>query len=528
VQHHLGIGHLIRFLQSAIGNPQSTIENMPLLEMSDITKHFPGVLALDKAHLSVEAGECHALVGENGAGKSTLMKILSGAYVPDSGSIRLDGEVREIDSPITARRLGITMIHQELNLLPELTVAENIFLGHELVRGPLGWLDKRAMEKRAEELLESFGQKLSGRVLVRKISLAQQQMVEIAKALSVKSTMIIMDEPSAILTDRELSELFDLIGRLKQQNVAVIYISHRLEEIFKICERVTVMRDGKTIQTEAAGKLSQDQIIRLMVGREIEQFFPSVHSHPGEEILRLEGIERADTLHGIHLRLRSGEIVGLTGLVGAGRTELARVIFGADQPDSGKIIFKGKEVVLKSPRQAIDAGIGLLTEDRKTQGLVLNMLLRENTTLANLSRLVRRGFIDIAEEKSVTKKFIQDLFIKTPSTEQRVRNLSGGTQQKVVLAKWLFTQSQLLIFDEPTRGIDVGAKAEIYQLMWKLVAQGIAILMISSELPEVLKMCDRILVMHDGGISGELSREEADQEKIMALAMGLNQSASAS
>jgi ribose transport system ATP-binding protein len=497
---------------------------MPLLEMTDITKQFPGVLALDKAHLSVEAGECHALVGENGAGKSTLMKILSGAYLPDSGSVLFDGELRQIDSPIAARKLGITMIHQELNLLPELTVAENIFLGHEIVRGPLGWLDKRTMEAKAEELLESFGQKLSGRVLVKKISLAQQQMVEIAKALSVKSKLIIMDEPSAILTDRELAELFDLIGRLKQQTVAVVYISHRLEEIFKICERVTVMRDGKTVQSNRTSEFSQDQIIRLMVGRDIEQFFPSEHSHPGDEILRLERISRADKLHEIHLHLRRGEIVGLTGLVGAGRTELARVIFGADQPDSGKIIFKGQEIVLKSPRQAIDAGIGLLTEDRKSQGLVLNMLLRENTTLANLNSLVKRGFIDVGREKGVTRKFIQDLLIKTPSTEQRVRNLSGGTQQKVVLAKWLFTQSQLLIFDEPTRGIDVGAKAEIYQLMWKLVAQGIAILMISSELPEVLKMCDRILVMHEGTISGELSREEADQEKIMALAMGLNPS----
>jgi len=497
---------------------------MPLLEMTDITKQFPGVLALDKAHLSVEAGECHALVGENGAGKSTLMKILSGAYLPDLGSVRFDGELRHIDSPITARELGITMIHQELNLLPELTVAENIFLGHEIVRGPLGWLDKRTMEAKSEELLESFGQKLSGRVLIKKISLAQQQMVEIAKALSVKSKLIIMDEPSAILTDWELAELFDLIGRLKQQKVAVVYISHRLEEIFKICERVTVMRDGRTVQSNRTSEFSQDQIIRLMVGRDIEQFFPSEHSHPGDEILRLEGISRADKLHDIHLRLRRGEIVGLTGLVGAGRTELARVIFGADQPDSGKIIFKGQEILLKSPRQAIDAGIGLLTEDRKSQGLVLNMLLRENTTLANLNSLVKRGFIDVGRERGVTRKFIQDLLIKTPSTEQRVRNLSGGTQQKVVLAKWLFTQSQLLIFDEPTRGIDVGAKAEIYQLMWKLVAQGIAILMISSELPEVLKMCDRILVMHEGTISGELRREEADQEKIMALAMGLNPS----
>lgn len=502
-------------------------ERLPLLQMIAISKQFPGVLALDKAHLSVEAGECHALVGENGAGKSTLMKILSGAYPPDSGVIRWDGTEKEIDSPIVARSLGITMIHQELNLLPEMTVAENIFLGHELVRGPLGWLDKHTMEKRSEELLESFGQKLSGRALVKKISLAQQQMVEIAKAISVKSKIIIMDEPSAILTDRELAELFDLISRLKKQGVAIIYISHRLEEIFNICDRVTVMRDGKTVHTDVTARMTQDQIIRLMVGRELEQFFPSEHSNPGEEVLRLESINQAGKLHNINLTLRKGEIVGLTGLVGAGRTELARVIFGADRPDSGKIYLEGKPVSFRSPRQAIDAGIGLLTEDRKSQGLVLNMMVRENTTLANLSRLVRHGFIDVRVEREVTQGYVRDLLIKTPSTEQKVRNLSGGTQQKVVLSKWLFTQSKILIFDEPTRGIDVGAKAEIYQLMWKLVAQGIAILMISSELPEVLKMCDRILVMHEGEITGELKREEATQEKIMALAMGLQQPASA-
>jgi ribose transport system ATP-binding protein len=494
-----------------------------LLEMREITKRFPGVLALDSAHLSVEAGECHALVGENGAGKSTLMKILSGAYQPDSGTIRLSGAEQQIHSPIVARNLGITMIHQELNLLPEMTVAENIFLGHEIVRGPFGWLDKRTMEKRSEELLESFGQKLSGRAVVKKISLAQQQMVEIAKAISVKSKIIIMDEPSAILTDRELTELFDLIGRLKKQNVAIVYISHRLEEVFKVCDRVTVMRDGKTVATEVTPNMTQDQIIRLMVGRPLEQFFPSEHSHPGEEILRLESVNLTGRLHDINLSLRKGEIVGLTGLVGAGRTELARVIFGADRPESGRILLGGKVVNFRSPRQAIDAGIGLLTEDRKSQGLVLNMMVRENTTMANLSRLVRRGFIDLRAEKQVTQGFIRDLLIKTPSTEQKVRNLSGGTQQKVVLSKWLFTHSKILIFDEPTRGIDVGAKAEIYQLMWKLVAQGIAILMISSELPEVLKMCDRILVMHEGEITGELKREEASQEKIMALAMGLEQ-----
>ncbi|HET6960949.1 MAG TPA: sugar ABC transporter ATP-binding protein [Terriglobia bacterium] len=498
---------------------------MSLLQMTDITKHFPGVLALDKAQLSVEAGECHALVGENGAGKSTLMKILSGAYQPDSGTIKLDGLAQEVTSPIVARNLGITMIHQELNLLPEMTVAENIFLGHEIVHGPLGWLDKRTMEKKSEDLLESFGQKLSGRALVKKISLAQQQMVEIAKAISVQSKIIIMDEPSAILTDRELAELFDLIGRLKKQNVAIVYISHRLEEIFKVCDRVTVMRDGKTVQTDQASSMNQDQIIRLMVGRELEQFFPSAHSTPGAEVLKLESIQQAGKLRNISLSLRKGEIVGLTGLVGAGRTELARVIFGADPPDSGRMLLEGQPVSFRSPRQAIDAGIGLLTEDRKSQGLVLNMMVRENTTMASLNRLVRRGFVDIRAEKEATQGYIRDLQIKTPSTEQKVRNLSGGTQQKVVLSKWLFTQSRILIFDEPTRGIDVGAKSEIYQLMWKLVAQGIAILMISSELPEVLKMCDRILVMHEGEITGELKQADATQEKIMALAMGVTQPA---
>jgi len=499
---------------------------MSLLQMTDITKQFPGVLALDKAQLSVAAGECHALVGENGAGKSTLMKILSGAYQPDSGVIKLDGSEQQVTSPIVARKLGITMIHQELNLLPEMTVAENIFLGHEIVHGPLGWLDKRTMERKSEELLESFSQKLSGRALVRKISLAQQQMVEIAKAISVQSKIIIMDEPSAILTDRELVELFDLIGRLKKQNVAIIYISHRLEEIFKVCDRVTVMRDGKTVQTDQASSMTQDQIIRLMVGREIEQFFPSAQSNPGAEVLRLESINQAGKLQNINLSLRKGEIVGLTGLVGAGRTELARVIFGAEQPDSGRMLLEGNVVSFGSPRQAIDAGIGLLTEDRKSQGLALNMMVRENTTMASLSRLVRCGFVDIRAEKKATQGYIRDLQIKTPSTEQKVRNLSGGTQQKVVLSKWLFTQSRILIFDEPTRGIDVGAKAEIYQLMWRLVGQGIAILMISSELPEVLKMCDRILVMHEGEITGELKQAEATQEKIMALAMGVAQSAS--
>ena len=452
------------------------LEKLPTLEMINITKVFPGVRALDGAYLSVDSGECHALVGENGAGKSTLMKILSGVYVPDSGVIRLDGAETWVDSPTAARHLGITMIHQELNLVPEMTVAENIFLGHELAGTPFGWLDRKTMDSRSEELLESFGQKILGKTPVKKISLAQQQMVEIAKAISVKSKFIIMDEPSAILTDRELVELFNLIGRLKSQGVAIIYISHRLEEIFKVCDRATIMRDGKTVHTGLTTELSQDQIIRLMVGREMAQFFPAEHSNPGQEILRLESISKKGKLHNINFSLRTGEIVGLTGLVGAGRTELARVIFGADLPDSGRILLEGRPVQWRSPREAIQAGIGFLTEDRKSEGLVLNLLVRENTTIANLRRLIKRGFLDIRAEKAITRNYIKELSIKTLSTEQLTRNLSGGTQQKVVLSKWLFTQSKVLIFDEPTRGIDVGAKAEIYQLMWQLVAQRIAIL----------------------------------------------------
>ena len=496
---------------------------MPLLEMQTITKHFPGVLALDRANLSVEAGECHALVGENGAGKSTLMKILSGAYQPDGGRIRFGGRFHQVDSPIMARKLGITMIHQELNLLQGMTVAENIFLGHELARGALGWLDREAMERRSEELLASFGQEMSGRVPVKSLSLAQQQMVEIAKALSVSSKLIIMDEPSAILTDRELSELFGLIGRLKEQGVAVIYISHRLEEIFNVCDRTTVMRDGRTIATRPTSELRQEEVIRLMVGREIKPSARRTSPSLGPEVLRLEGISQAGKLDDINLKLRQGEIVGLTGLVGAGRTELARVLFGVEFPDRGRMFLDGKPIRPFSPRQAIDLGIGLLTEDRKSQGLVLGMRVRENTTLSRLGKLVRWGFVDSVRERESVQDFVRQLAIKTPSTEEKVRNLSGGTQQKVVLSKWLFTQSRVLIFDEPTRGIDVGAKEEIYRLMLRLVGQGIAILMISSELPEVLRLCDRILVMHGGRITGELSQAEADQEKIMALAIGICQ-----
>ena len=492
----------------------------PLLEMKNITKGFPGVLALDNVNISVEAGECHALVGENGAGKSTLMKILSGAYQPDSGSIKIEGTNQKIDSPIKSNNLGISMIYQELNLVPEMTIAENIFLGHELTRRPFSFLDQNLMQKQSEKLLARLGQNFNSRLLIKEIGLAQQQMVEIAKALSRQSRIIIMDEPSAILSEVELTELFKLIRRLKERGVGIVYISHRLEEVFKVCDRTTVLRDGKNIITKKTSQLSQDEIIRCMVGRTVATRDQLIDVDRGEEVLRLVDIGKKDKLFKINLSLYEGEIVSLAGLVGSGRTELAELIFGSSIPDEGQIFLDGNPINFKSPKDAINRGIGFLTEDRKSKGLILGMNIRENTTLSKLVSLSKLGIINNKLEKEKTEKFLESLSIKTPSTEERVANLSGGTQQKVVLSKWLFTKSRILIFDEPTRGIDVGAKVEIYQLMESLVRQGITILMISSDLSEVLRMSNRVLVMNAGRIKGEFKHHDASQEKILELAMG--------
>lgn len=493
---------------------------IPLLEMKNITKGFPGVLALDNVNISVEAGECHALVGENGAGKSTLMKILSGAYQPDSGSIKIEGTNQKIDSPIKSNNLGISMIYQELNLVPEMTIAENIFLGHELTRRPFSFLDQNLMQKQSEKLLARLGQNFNSRLLIKEIGLAQQQMVEIAKALSRQSRIIIMDEPSAILSEVELTELFKLIRRLKERGVGIVYISHRLEEVFKVCDRTTVLRDGKNIITKKTSQLSQDEIIRCMVGRTVATRDQLIDVDRGEEVLRLVDIGKKDKLFKINLSLYEGEIVSLAGLVGSGRTELAELIFGSSIPDEGQIFLDGNPINFKSPKDAINRGIGFLTEDRKSKGLILGMNIRENTTLSKLVSLSKLGIINNKLEKEKTEKFLESLSIKAPSTEERVANLSGGTQQKVVLSKWLFTKSRILIFDEPTRGIDVGAKVEIYQLMESLVRQGITILMISSDLSEVLRMSNRVLVMNAGRIKGEFKHHDASQEKILELAMG--------
>jgi ribose transport system ATP-binding protein len=492
---------------------------MAFLEMRGITKQFPGVLALDNVQFEVEKGEVHALVGENGAGKSTLLKILAGAITMDKGEIILNGKPIHFRSPLDAIQTGIAVIYQEFNLVPYLSAGENIFLGRE-PRKFNGFVDFGRLHREAQKILDRIGANFSSRTLVSQLSVAQQQMTEIAKALSQNAQIIAMDEPTSALTEREVEHLFEIIRSLKSEGVAIIFVSHRLEEAFQIAERITVLRDGKYVGTKKIEETNRDEVITMMVGREIKEKIPKRPAKIGEEILRVEGLTREGVFRDISFTLHKGEVLGLAGLVGAGRTEIARAIFGADPIDRGKIYLEGKEVRIRSPQEAIRLGIGLLTEDRKRYGLVLPMTVRENTTLANLMEVAMRGFINFSKEREAARKFVEDLDIATPSVEQIARNLSGGTQQKLVLAKWLFTKSKVLIFDEPTRGIDVGAKVEIYELMNQLAEKGVGIIMISSELPEILGMSDRILVIHEGRIAGELTREEATQEKIMHLATG--------
>ena len=495
-------------------------EGSTLLEMRGISKSFPGVRALADVSFEILAGEVHALMGENGAGKSTLMKILAGAYSSDSGEIAVQGTPVQIDSPQKAYDLGINIIYQEFNLVPQLSVAENIFLGRE-PRGSLGWLNASRMRDEAQALMKDLGVEMDVRTPVGRLPVAMQQMVEIAKATSRKSRIIVMDEPSATLTDHELENLYRLIRKLRDDGVSIVYISHRMDEVFSISDRITVLRDGKAIGTRLTSEVTPEELIRMMVGRTLEDSFPKVPAAVGELILEVSGLTRDGFIQNVSFNVLAGEVVALAGLVGSGRTDVARCIFGADEFQSGSIKFQGKPLMAHGPRGAIKVGMGLVTEDRKGQGLLLDLSVRENTSLAALPSLSKRGFVDRRREKTVAGDFVTSLGIRTPSVEQRVKNLSGGNQQKVVLSKWLLTKSKLLILDEPTRGIDVGAKVEIYQLMNRLAAEGIGILMISSELPEVLGMADRILVMREGRIVGELSRGEATQEKIGELAVGV-------
>jgi ribose transport system ATP-binding protein len=490
-----------------------------ILEMRNINKHFYGVHALKNVSFSVRRGEVHVLIGENGAGKSTLMKILSGAYKKDSGEIWFDGEKFDIANPLDAQNKGISIIYQEFNLIPGLSVAENIFLGREPLKKS-GIIDWKVLYRNTSELLERLKADINPRELVSKLSIAQQQFVEIAKALSFGARLIIMDEPSATLTPKELEKLFDVIRDLKARGVSIIYISHHLDELFEIGDRYTVLRDGEWIATGKIEEVDKNQIIKLMVGREISNSYPPRTSKPGEVVLEVRNLSRKGVLKDISFTLRKGEILGIAGLVGSGRTEMVRALYGADPVDSGEVILNKQQISIYSPRDSIRHGIGLLPEDRKQQGLVLGQSVKNNVTLANLDAVKKKVLLDIEKEEGEVGKFIDELGIKTPGQDILALNLSGGNQQKVVLAKWLFTDSEILIFDEPTRGIDVGAKYEIYQLMNELTSQGKSIIMISSELPEIIGVSDRVIVIHKGRVSGEYDRSELDQEKIMKSAAG--------
>ena len=500
-------------------SPTSSLERIPLLEMRGIEKSFPGVRALRGVDLELRAGEVLALLGENGAGKSTLIKVLAGAHPPDAGAIRLDGEAVAIANPAEAQRLGIAVIYQEFNLIPTLTVRENIFLGREETAG--GFIRQEEEYRSAQALFKRIGVEIDPDIPCRELAVAQQQVVEIAKALSLKARIIVMDEPSATLTPPEVERLFSIIRDLKSHGIGVIYISHRLEEIFSIADRVTVLRDGRHVDTRDIGQIAREPLIELMVGRKLEQEFPKRTLAIGPPRLVVKDLCRGRKVRSVSFAVRRGEVLGLTGLMGAGRTETVRLLFGADQPDSGTIELDGKPLRLANPRDAIRAGIGFLTEDRKAQGLVLGQSVRENFGLPNLARFERWGFVQEQQERDALAGYVRSLGIKIPHQEQLAKNLSGGNQQKVVLAKWLERNCEVILFDEPTRGIDVGAKFEVYLLINQLAAQGKAILMISSELPEMLGMSDRILVMHEGRVSGEITDvANATQEQIMDLAMG--------
>ncbi|HEX3045763.1 MAG TPA: sugar ABC transporter ATP-binding protein [Bacillota bacterium] len=492
-----------------------------LLKMENIKKIFPGVVALDNVSMDLRRGEVHAICGENGAGKSTLMKVLSGIYQPELGALYLKGQKMSIHGVHEAQRLGICIIHQELNLAPHLTVAQNIFLGREpLLYGRI--LDEKKLNQKAAEILQSLHLDINPTTLVKDLSVSKQQMVEICKALSVKSEILIMDEPTSALSESEIDELFRIIHKLKNEGVGIFYISHRLEELKSIVDRISILRDGRYIGTWDYGQLTLDEIIAQMVGRTLSGKFPPCNRKIGPKILEVHNITRKNVIKNISFQLHQGEILGIAGLMGAGRTELARAIFGADNKDGGRILLEGKEISVANPLEAIKAGIAYLSEDRKRDGLALNLEVDKNITLANIKSFANWwGVMSKRKEKAVADKFVNDLRIKTPSLDQKVINLSGGNQQKIVLAKWLCRHSKVVIFDEPTRGIDVGAKLEVYELMNALAEQGAGIIMISSELPEILGMSDRIIVLHEGKITGALTKAEATQERILNLATGL-------
>ncbi|MCE7066274.1 sugar ABC transporter ATP-binding protein [Dyadobacter sp. CY326] len=495
-----------------------------ILKVSNLSKSFSGVKALDNVQFELQRGEVHALMGENGAGKSTFMKILIGLLAPDSGEIIFEGEALRNSNVSDTLKRGISMIHQEILIIPELTVAQNIFLGREReISGKKGWafdlLDDAVIDQKAALLLEEMGVNIDPKAKMKYLSIAQMQMVEIAKAISNDAKVIIMDEPTSAISDKEVDTLFNIIKKLKAKSVSIIYISHKMDEIFKISDTITVLRDGKYIATKSAADLDKHALIAMMVGREIDHMFPESNGKKGALAISVKGLSKKNHFTDINFEVYKGEILGFAGLMGAGRTEIARVIYGLDKQDGGEISIKNQLIINKNPRQAIANGIGYVSEDRKGLGFIPGMSVKDNTTLASMNRHRKGIFVNKAAEKAFTERIIADLRIKTADMNQKVTYLSGGNQQKVVIGKVLLATPNVIILDEPTRGVDVGAKFEIYKLIRSLADQGIAIIMISSELPEILGMSDRILVLSKGKQTAILSREEATQELIMKYAV---------
>ena len=489
------------------------------IEMRGIDKSFGSNQVLKQAGFTLESGEVHALMGENGAGKSTLMKILTGVYTKDAGTVLVDGKEVNYKNPQEAEKAGIVFIYQELNVMFDLTVEENLFMGKE-IHGKFGICDKKAMQKKAQEALNILGVNISPKTVMAELSVGQQQMVEICKALMADAKVIIMDEPTAALTQSETVALFKVIESLRKKGVSMVYISHRMEEIFELCDRITVLRDGSYIGVKNIPETNMNEIVKMMIGREIGERYPSRNVKIGKEVLKVKELTRKGTFHDVNFSVRAGEVLGVSGLMGAGRTEIMQAIFGNLSYESGTIEIDGKEVKISNPRQAMEHGIGFITEDRKTEGLMLDKSIRENISLCNLRRISKSSVISREAEKNMVAEAIKDRHIKCFGSYHECNNLSGGNQQKVVLAKWILTNPKILILDEPTRGVDIGAKKEIYSIINKLAAQGVAIIMVSSELPEVLGMSDNIMVVRECEVRGIISYEEANQERVMTLATG--------
>lgn len=489
------------------------------IEMTGIMKSFGTNQVLDNAGFFLRDGEVHALMGENGAGKSTLMKILTGVYTRDGGIVKVNGQEVNYSNPQEAEAAGIVFIYQELNVMFDLTVEENLFMGKEITKG-FGICDKKAMRAKAEEVLERMGVSIPVDTVMSDLSVGQQQMIEICKALLVDAKVIIMDEPTAALTQSETAALFEVIENLKKRGVSIVYISHRMEEIFELCDRITVLRDGQYIDTCEIKDITMDDVVKMMIGREIGERYPSRNHSVGKTVFEVKGLSRKGAFNDVSFTVGAGEVLGVSGLMGAGRTEIMQAVFGYLPADSGEILIDGQPVKIKSPMDAMKAGIGFITEDRKVEGLMLDKTIRENIALANLGTISGSGVISKAKEKSLISRGIEEFKIRCFGTEHECGNLSGGNQQKVVLAKWIYTEPKILILDEPTRGVDIGAKKEIYNVINDMARKGVAIIMVSSELPEILGMSDRVMVVREGDVRGILNIENASQESIMTLATG--------